>query len=340
MHAPRFTVPAISTAFDTEVSRRTLLRGATTGGLAAALSPGLLRLAPGAAAQEATPSAAPAAHRYPLGDVEVIVLSDGTATVPGAFYAINAGPQELAASLAEIGMTPEALTAALNIMLIDTGEELVLIDTGLGPIQPTSGQLLASLEAEGISPDEIDIVLLTHLHLDHFGAVADADGALVFPNARHLLNRAEHEYWTTDPTLTDLPLPEEFRQLFRDTTRAVLGVLEGTVELIEPDTEIASGVTVLAAPGHTPGHLAVEVVSGEERLLHIVDAAGHPALHLAHPDWFFAPDNWPAFEILTRRALFDRAADENLLVQTYHFPFPGVGRVTKDGDGWLWEPAM
>jgi hypothetical protein len=114
-----------------------------------------------------------------------------------------------------------------------------------------------------------------------------------------------------------------------------LALLEGTLEQIEPDTEIASGITVLAAPRATSRSRWRPARSG----CCTSSTPPAPVLHLEHPDWFFAPDNWPAFEILTRRALFDRAADENLLVQTYHFPFPGVGRVSKDGDGWLWESA-
>ncbi|MFP5372491.1 MAG: MBL fold metallo-hydrolase, partial [Actinomycetes bacterium] len=139
------------------------------------------------------------------------------------------------------------------------------------------------------------------------------------------------------PSLAELPIPDDFTRLFREGAKGTLAALLGKLEQVEPGTEVVPGVAVVAAPGHTPGHLAVETASGGERLLHIVDAARDPVVHLQHPDWFFASDNWPAQAILTRRQLFDRAAEEGLLVQTYHFAFPGVGRVTKDGDGWLWE---
>jgi glyoxylase-like metal-dependent hydrolase (beta-lactamase superfamily II) len=215
----------------------------------------------------------------------------------------------------------------------------VLIDTGFGANAPTTGYLLPALEAEGIAAGDIDVVLLTHLHADHFGSVADAAGKPAFPNARYLINRAEYEFWWAEPSLVELPIPDDFKTLFREGAKGALVALEGALEQIEPGDEIAPGVTTLAAPGHTPGHLAVEVESDGERLLHIVDAAGDPVLHLQHPDWFFAPDNWPGQEILTRRQLFDRAAQEELLVLTYHFAFPGLGHVRPDGDGWLWEPA-
>ena len=98
---------------------------------------------------------------------------------------------------------------------------------------------------------------------------------------------------------------------------------------------------MLEAYGHTPGHLAVEIASSGEGFLHVVDAATDPVLSLRHPDWFGAPEkNWPARALATRRALLDRAATEGLMVQTYHFPFPGLGRVAQDGDGWRWEAVV
>jgi glyoxylase-like metal-dependent hydrolase (beta-lactamase superfamily II) len=125
----------------------------------------------------------------------------------------------------------------------------------------------------------------------------------------------------------------------RRAAKDVLVALRGRIEQIEPGDEIAPGISVEAAPGHTPGHVAVEVAAGRERLLHVVDAAADPVLNLRHPDWFLAPDLWPVQALRTRRRLFDRAAAEDLLVLTSHFPFPGLGRVTVHGDGWQWAPV-
>jgi glyoxylase-like metal-dependent hydrolase (beta-lactamase superfamily II) len=202
--------------------------------------------------------------------------------------------------------------------------------------RPGAGKLLAALQAEGIAPETIDLVLLTHLHPDHVGGAVDDAGVPTFANARYLVGRAEYAFWWGEPSLDELPFPPERNQFLRHVGKEILVALQGRIEQVDAGDTIAPGITVVDAPGHTPGHLAVELASGEERALHIVDAAAEPSLHLGHPDWFLLPDLWPVRALQTRRALLDRAANEDLLVLTAHFPFPGVGRVAADGDGWEW----
>lgn len=333
-----------SSRLDRGVSRRTAL-GHLGAGLAAGIGlSNILRLAPNAAAQDSSPSAAmtdgpAAAHRVSVGQIEVLVLDDGASGLPAGFMAVNAPEEALAEGLAVQGLTPaDAIPVSYHPLLVETGGQRVLLDTGNGPFDPAAGKLLAALDAEGIAPEEIDVVLLTHMHFDHFGAVVTDSGGLVFPNARHLINDVEYEFWWAEPNLDELTIPDEFKQLFRQGAKDVLTVLEPTVEKISPGDEIAPGLSVVDARGHTPGQLAVEISSDDERALHVVDAAIVPTLHLENPDWFLASDNWPAWSIATRKALLDRAADEDLLVLTYHFPFPGIGRVTKDAIGWIWTP--
>ena len=324
-------------AFERNVSRRSLLRAIGASGMAASLG-GVLRLAPPVAAQESTPAAAPAsAHRVSVGQIEVVVLDDGTFGGPANFFAINAPEAALAEVVEAQGWSPDAIPLGVHPLLVETSGQRVLLDTGLGTFDP-GGNLLAALATEGIAPEEIDVVLITHMHSDHFGGGLDAEGKLAFPNARYLINAVEHEFWAAEPSLDELIVPEEFKQVFRQTAKDFLTAVEGTIEQIAPGDEIAPGVVAVDAKGHTPGQLAVEVTSDGEGLLHIVDVAHIPAIHLAHPDWFLVADNWPAWTTVTRTALFDRAADENLLVATYHFPFPGLGRVTKEVIGWTWTP--
>jgi glyoxylase-like metal-dependent hydrolase (beta-lactamase superfamily II) len=312
------------------------LLGAVAAGTACG---GVLRFAPPAAAQyeeEATPAAGPApAHRVGVGQIDVVVLDDGAFPGPANLFAVNAPPAALEQAVTDAGLDPAAILLGIHPLLVETGGQRVLLDAGLGVIEP-GGVLLQSLAAEGIAPEEIDVVLITHMHTDHFGGALDADGGLVFPNARHLINAAEYEFWSAEPALGELTIPDEFKQMFRHASIDGLKALNGALEQIAPGDEIAPGVTVLDAKGHTPGQLAVEVASDGEGLIHIVDVAHVPEIQLTNPDWFMAADNWPAWSVATRQALFDRAADENLLVATYHFPFPGLGRVTKDEVGWTW----
>jgi glyoxylase-like metal-dependent hydrolase (beta-lactamase superfamily II) len=267
----------------------------------------------------------------------VVVLDDGTFGGPANLFAANAPEAALAEVVEAQGWTLDAIPLGVHPLLVETGGQRVLLDTGLGSFEP-GGNLMAALATEGIAPEEIDVVLITHMHSDHFGGGLDAEGKLAFPNARYLINAREYEFWVSEPSLDELIVPDEFKQVFRQTAKDFLTAVEGTIEQIVPGDEIAPGVITVDAKGHTPGQLAVEVTSGGEGLLHIVDVAHIPAIHLEHPDWFLAADNWPAWTAVTRKALFDRAADENLLVATYHFPFPGLGRVTKEEIGWAWTP--
>ncbi len=338
MVSTRITSPTSSMMCASDLTRRSLLRGAMAGGVAASLG-GVLRLAPPAAARQSTPAAAaPApAHRLSVGQIEVVVFDDGTFQGPANLFSVNAPEAQLTEVLAEMGLGPaDMLDVSVHPLLVETDGQRVLLDTGIGLLNPVPGNTLNALAAEGIAPEDIDVVLITHLHSDHFGGALDASGAPVFPNARYLINAVEQEFWSSDPSLDELIVPDEFKAQMVPPIRDTLTALQGIIEQIAPGDEIAPGVTAVDARGHTPGHLAVEISSDGEGMLHIVDAAHLPEFHLAHPGWFMVADNWPAWSVTSRKALFDRAADENLLVSTYHFPFPGVGRVTKDEVGWLW----
>ncbi len=186
----RIDLDAFSEILGCDVSRRGLLRRVAGGGLAVTGLAGALRYAPSTAAQEATPPGAPfatpapaGAHHFRVGQRDLWVFDDGDYTIPGAFMAINAPPQALTEALAQVGQSPEAYTTTMNILLIDTGDQLVLIDTGFGPNAPTTGNLLPALQAEGIAPEDIDVVLLTHLHADHFGGAATLAAELGCPVA-------------------------------------------------------------------------------------------------------------------------------------------------------------
>lgn len=282
------------------------------------------------------------AYRFRIGQIDFRVLDEGAFAIPGDFLAHNAPPQSLAEVLAASDRSPAGFLLPIHPVLIESAGARVLIDTGYGPLagvlRPDAGKLTASMHAERIAPEAIDIVLFTHLHPDHCGGALDGAGKAAFPHARYLVNRAEYDFWWAEPSLDELPYPAERKQFLRQASKDVLVALGDQIDLVDPGAEIVPEVTIVAAPGHTPGHIAIEATSGGDRLLHVGDAAADPFLHLQHPDWFLGPDYCPAEALRTRRHLFDQAANQRLLVLTSHFPFPGLGRVSTERDGWWWEP--
>jgi glyoxylase-like metal-dependent hydrolase (beta-lactamase superfamily II) len=282
--------------------------------------------------------------RFGTGRFKCIAVSDGTLTyVPPTFpppanlLFANAPRESLEQVLFEHNLLPEQWiewTSPYICLVVDTGEHLVLVDTGAGDLAPTTGRLLQNLETEGIAPEDIDTVILTHGHPDHIGGNTDAEGMPAFPNARYVMWKEEWDFWTSEQAAQSLD--EHVRELLVKCARENLPPIQGKVDLIDRETEIVPGIRAVAAPGHTPGHMALEISSGGEQLLCISDAALHP-IHLEQPGWYAAVDFTPEHAVSTRRRLLKRAAAGKALVLAFHFSFPGLGRVVQKGGGWQWQ---
>lgn len=274
---------------------------------------------------------ASSAHTFKLGTFEITVLSDGNLIMPTPFLATNVEAPTLRAAIAPAGQTGDRVEPPCNITLVRTPSEVVLIDTGAGAhYMPTAGKLMANMQAAGIRPESITKVVFTHAHPDHlWGTLDDFDDSPHFPNASYLIAEAEWNFWAADDAAVRLP---ENRRFFVAPTRRNLVTIKEKIRTIKPGDDIAPGIRAVDTAGHTAGHIAVEVASGNDAVLVVGDALAHPVIAFAHPEWKPAADHHDADQAINaRKRLLDRMATDRSRLIGFHLPFPGVGRVARKG---------
>lgn len=317
-------------------SRRRLIGGAATATAVSLLATGGGR---SSRAQE-DGAQAPAFYRFRFGEWTVTILSDGNLIVPTSVYVVNAEPDAFR-RLAEATAQPlPRYPTQTNVTLVDTGERRILFDVGSGGrFQETAGHLAANLEAAGIEVDSVDTVVITHAHPDHCWGLLDDFDEPAFPAAEVLIGAAEHAFWSEE----GLPerLPEQMQAMAAGARRQLAGVAD-RIRTIEPGAEVASGVRAVQAFGHTPGHLAFELENGGATLFLSADTFNHPIFSLAHPEWHLGFDFDGERAASTRRRILDRLASDRTLTVGYHMPWPGLGRVVREGEGYRWiaEPLV
>ena len=211
----------------------------------------------------------------------------------------------------------------------------MLVDTGIG-VALGGGGLLPLLRREGIEPHTVGTVILSHGHGDHVGGNLDADGKPAFPNARYVILRKEWDFWMSSPGLEEWSIDESMKKSVLAFTERNLSGVEACIDLIEPGTEIVPGVNALAAFGHSPGHMALDIRSAGDRLLFVADAVVLP-VQFAFPEAVGMTDHRPAEMVATRHALLEQAARGEYLVCASHLPFPGLGYVKPRGAHWEWQ---
>src|SRR5215469_17668 len=280
--------------------------------------------------------------RYALrvGEIDVLVISDGVISLPGAMLAHNADPAVRSAWLHDMFQAPDMLDWALNVVVVRSGGRTILIDAGLGmeyPDLPRAGRLALRLEAAGIEPASVTDVVLTHLHMDHCGGLL-ADGLKdgLRPDLRVHLAAAEAEFWTS-PDFSRVSMPPGFPDALRRTARRFLDEYRSQLRPFEKEYEVAPGVVVSRTGGHTPGHSVVRLESGGDRLMFAGDAVFQVGFE--HPEWYNGFEHDPEEAARVRvRLLRELAANRESLVAT-HLSFPSVCHVAVDGDVFRWVPG-
>ncbi len=272
-------------------------------------------------------------YQFEIGRLRCSALNDGDFAADAAMMFAAAPKDELAKALQKYGEQADHLSSPLTCLLVETGQEKVLIDCGMGQGAPFGGRLMDNLSAAGHAADEIDIVVLTHVHNDHALGAIDEAGRPAFPNAQYIIGQAEYKFWTDEQKLQTAP------EWVAETARRVLPPLKDHLRLMDRRGVVVPGIEMLPAYGHTEGHMVVEVSSDGQRLLFLSDLALHP-IHLEYPEWSGALDQYPERVPQTRREIFDYAVQSGALVTLFHFkPFPSLGKIVENGESWGWQAA-
>lgn len=296
-----------------KLSRRKMLASAASLPIAAAL--------PRVAGAEAPMMGAtsPSFMRVKLGNFDVTNLLAGSRSVPGPhnIFGLNVDDAEFAAVSAEAGLPDDKVQFYFTPPIVNTGDQLILFDTGLSGAGTT-----AALQAAGYSPEQVDIVVITHMHGDHIGGLS-TDGVPTYPNAAYVTGRAEFDAWA---------------KMENEGFEAKVRPLAEKMTFLEDGGSVASGVTAVAAFGHTPGHMVYMLESDGQQMLLAADFANHYVWSLARPDWEVKFDMDKTAAAQTRKRLLDMMATDKIAFSGYHMPFPAFGYVDKHDGAYAYVP--
>lgn len=306
------------------MKRRTLLQYSAALGVSACL--------PGVVVREANAKLVASSS-----DVEITTLSDGKLQLPLSFMFPDVPEDELRAALGDAVVEGDFVEPALNLTLLRSDDRLVLFDVGSGPnFVPTAGKLDESLDAAGVTPDDITDVLFTHGHPDHLWGILDDFDEVLFPEAKLHFPQAEYDFWMDDDTVNQMP---EARQAFAIGAKNRLEAMQDMISLFEPGGEIVPSVEAVDTKGHTPGHTSFVVHGAGEPVMVIGDALTNYRISFEHPKWPSGSDQDPEQGIETRMQLLDRLSTDKMKLIGYHLPNEGVGTVEKSGDSYRFVPV-
>lgn len=282
----------------------------------------------------------PSRYAVQVGDVEVMVISDGVLPITASTMATNAAPADLSAWLKDMYLPPEITDWPLNVAVVRSADKVILVDSGLGsefPGFPRAGQLAMRLDAAGIDPASVTDVVLTHLHMDHIGGLlVDGLRGRLRTDLRVHLAAAEAEFWEA-PDFSRTVMPEPIPDVLRSTATKFLDLYRGQLRPFETEYEVAPGVLIRRTGGHTPGHSIVRVESRGEALTFAGDAVFQPGFE--NPNWQNGFEHDPEESTRVRvRLLKELAATGEQLVAT-HLPFPSLCHVAEAGNAFRFVPT-
>jgi glyoxylase-like metal-dependent hydrolase (beta-lactamase superfamily II) len=293
--------------------------------------------APVQAAPADTGATAPGFYRVEVGSYRLIALFDRISNQsPGIL--IGGTPEEIAKLRSDAFLFGETTAVSINAFLLNTGENLVLVDTGVTGCSGAKGGMLDNLVASGYKPEDVDTVLITHMHGDHVCGLIDAAGAPVFTNAVVWAAADEAGYWLSAEAKAQAP---EGRRGSFDTAAKTLKPYQdkGTFKTFKPGDTLLPNLTVVPTPGHTPGHTSYLFATGGEKLLLWGDITHQQAVQVPRPDISISYDSDPKMAAETRQKLFKEIAAEVTLIAGAHMPFPGLGHLYSGPDGTRWVPV-
>ncbi|MRU16497.1 MBL fold metallo-hydrolase [Roseovarius sp. A21] len=280
----------------------------------------------------------PSHFKFSVGDARVTIVSDGYFRLPTSGLGVNADPEEVQAFLKRHFLSPELGYSHTNHLYVEVGDAKVLVDVGSGNrFMENAGKLMGNLEAAGIDPYGITHVVITHAHPDHIWGIRDGFDEAIIPDAEYLMGQAEHDYWMQDGLVERVPAEDQQFVLGAVNSIEVDGA-EWT--LVQGGHEVVPGLTMIDTPGHTPGHMSLRVDSGDQTLIALGDSMSHAYTNFAHPEWYNGFDSDGDQTVATRKRLLDMCAEDRIAILGYHFPFPGVGHVQRDGDTYRFVPAL
>lgn len=284
----------------------------------------------------------PSRYAVKIGDIEVLVVSDGVLPLPTAMLGHNADPAVRAAWLKDMFLPPDAFDWALNVVVVRSGGRTILIDAGLGSDPdlhlPRAGQLIKRLQAAGIDLSCVTDIVLTHMHMDHVGGLlVDGVKERLRPDLRIHVADAEVKFWES-PDFSHTNMPTGFPDALRAAAKQFVKLYRSHLRTFDEKHEIAPGVVVRRTGGHTPGHSVVRVASGGEALTFAGDAVF--AVGFDQPDWHNGFEHDPEEAARVRMRLLRELAETGEMLVATHLPFPSVGRVAIEGEAFRWVPVF